>query len=166
MTVRISLTVAALAALLAACGDRAPDGAAGAPADADTPAGPLSLLLDVPDTVRAGQSVPITATLVNNGRDTVRLVLGGLGGSPSLDVEVTRLDGGLVWRRSDREPLPANPFDWTLKPGELFAMGYAWTPQAAEGEPLPPGTYRVRGIVDARPRDLATPTKTIVVARE
>jgi hypothetical protein len=95
----------------------------------------------------------------------VRLELGGRPERPSLDVVVTRPDGSEVWRRSRHEELPSAAVPWTIRPGEVIGTGTAWDQRDDDGAPVPPGTYHVRGILPAAPRDLATEARPLVVAR-
>jgi len=125
--------------LCGACGgDRAApggEGKGGAAAEA-----PLVLLLDLPPAVRAGEEVTIAVTLANRGAAPVEV------GSISPDVVVTRDDGSEVWRRSRHEPPPASPATpaSALRPNEMRGSGYAWNQRDDTGQPVPPGTYRVR----------------------
>ena len=138
---RRSAIVLGIVVLCGACGgDRAAPDGAGKGAAAEVP---LVLLLDVPAKVRAGEEVTIAVTLANRGAAPVEV------GSISPDVVVTRDDGSEVWRRSRHEPQAAssatspNPPS-ALRPNEMRGSGYAWSQRDDAGQPVPPGTYRVR----------------------
>jgi hypothetical protein len=150
---------AAMLVALAACGDDGARGAASVIADTAATPGPLRLLLDVPARARAGQPVAVTGTLVNEGREPLTV---GVGESLALDVVVTRPDGTEVWRRSRHAAL-APGAERTLRPGEVLATGIAWEQKDDAGARVPPGTYYVRGYLDASPRSLQTALRRVEI---
>lgn len=153
------MAVAALALLPACGGERGADGDASVIADTLATPGPLRLLLDVPRRVPLGHPLVVTGTLTNEGGEPVNV---GVGESLALDVVVTRPDGSEVWRRGREAALPAGP-ERTLRPGEVLATGLAWDQRDDEGQRVPPGTYYVRGYLDAAPRSLQTALRRVVI---
>jgi hypothetical protein len=153
------MAVAALALLPACGGDRGVDGDASVIADTMATAGPLRLLLDVPQRVPLGHPMLVAGTLTNEGSEPVSV---GVGESLALDVVVTRPDGAEVWRRSRHGALPAGA-QRTLRPGEVLATGLAWDQRDDEGQRVPPGTYYVRGYLDAAPHSLQTALRRVVI---
>jgi hypothetical protein len=149
----------AVGVLCGACGgDRAASGGAGE--DGAAAAAPLVLLLDVPATVRAGDEVTVAVTLANRGAAPVQV------GPISPDVVVTRGDGSEVWRRSRHEPHSASPATSeasasALRPNEMRGSGYAWNQRDDAGQPVPPGTYRVRA--EAAAPKLASEPRAITI---
>jgi hypothetical protein len=153
------MAVAALALLPACGGERGAGGDASVITDTLATAGPLRLLLDVPPRVPLGHPLVVTGTLTNEGGEPVVV---GVGESLALDVVVTRPDGGEVWRRGNHGALPAGS-QRTLRPGEVLATGLTWDQRDDEGQRVPPGTYYVRGYLDAAPRSLQTALRRVVI---
>jgi hypothetical protein len=152
----LMMVLLGIVVLCGACrGDRAASGGAGEDSAAVSPS--LVLLLDVPATVRAGEDVTIAVTLVNRGAAPVQV------GPISPDVVVTREDGSEVWRRSRHEARPASapaPAS-TLRPNEMRGSGYAWNGRDDAGQPVPPGTYRVRA--ESTAPALASEPRAVIV---
>lgn len=153
MVRRIATHGALIAVILTACGrDRSASGAVGR--DTAVSSGPLVLLLDAPATVRAGEEVPIAATLVNRGAAPASVP----GVQP--DLVVTRADGGKVWRSGRHEP-SAPPAATALRPNEMRGTGYTWNQRDDAGRLVPPGAYRIRA--EAPTLGLVSESRTITV---
>jgi hypothetical protein len=153
------MAIAALALLPGCGGERGAGGDASVITDTLATAGPLRLLLDVPGRVPLGHPLVVTGTLTNEGGEPVVV---GVGESLALDVVVTRPDGAEVWRRGNHGALPAGS-QRTLRPGEVLATGLTWDQRDDEGQRVPPGTYYVRGYLDAAPRSLQTALRRVVI---
>lgn len=148
----VSLALFAIFAL-GGCGrDRPASGST--TVDTAASAGPLVLLLDLPDSVRAGEEIPVAVTLVNRGAAAVSVA----GVQP--DLVVTRPDGGEVWRRS-RHDAPAPGAATALRPNEMRGTGYAWNQRDDAGQPVPPGAYRIHA--EAPALHLVSAPRTITI---
>ena len=97
-------------------------------------------------------------TLRNVSDGTVNLVLGG---RPPYDFEVSTPDGEQVWHwkcgKIINQPLDGK----TLEPGEELEFVGEWEQVDNRGEPVPPGTYLVRAVLNLDP-----PEKLVTEARE
>lgn len=144
--------------------------ASGAPGDApqqqipvtQAPA-PLRLRLEVPEQVRAGQSVPIRMVLENGGETPYELELGG---SPiAFDLVVGMPNGSQVWRRLEGMPVEAILQLRTLDAGREMTFSDTWDQQDNRGRRVGPGTYRVRGVLPVlgTPGGWGTDTRTLVI---
>lgn len=137
----------ALAASLSACRPGSPPDHAARPPAAEalvtSGAGDsLELSLAGPAEVRAGDPVHFTFRARNTASRPLGLYL--LGRTPTLDVEVSRATGGLVWRRLEGEIIPAILEVRTLAPGERLEVGADWDQQTRTGSPAGPGEYLAR----------------------
>lgn len=122
----------------------------------------LRLALQVPDTVRAGEAVPITLRLTNAGDEPLELELRGR--PIAFDVVVEDARGDVVWRRLEGEMVPAILQVRTLPPGDGLELTAEWDQRDREGEPVPPGVYTLRGTLpEARTGPLETPPATLRV---
>ena len=144
-------------ALAAGCGREGSD-VADTVQDTAATAGPVTVLLDVPARVRAGEEVQIAATLVNRGEETESVPAAGP------DIVITDARGAEVWRRSrhagDAAPAPST----TLKPNEMRGSGYTWDQTNDAGQRVAPGTYRVRATIPSGPGEAVSAWRTIVLA--
>jgi hypothetical protein len=57
----------------------------------------------------------------------------------TIDVEVTRADGAVVWRRLEGEMIPAIVHLRTLAPGERLEVETTWDQRATGGKAVEPG---------------------------
>jgi hypothetical protein len=97
--------------------------------------------------------------------DSKRTIDQPLGGRPPHDFAVTRTDGTEVWRWS-KEQIVEDVLELkTLRPGEGLAFEVDWNQRDDKGQPLPPGTYLVRGLLNTDPpAQLETRPKPLVIA--
>jgi hypothetical protein len=116
-----------------------------------TAAEPITLEVEVPDSVRSGAEVPITVRLRNGSGRPLRL---GVTARRGFDVLVAqeggRADSGAVWSpmtfysaardATVTDPLPAE---------RDTAVTMLWPTVDDAGRRVPPGTYRVRATVIA-----------------
>jgi hypothetical protein len=113
--------------------------------DPVTPPAPLVLRVDLPDLVPAGMNIPFTLALANTGDRAVPVELGGR--PIAFDFIVRQVDGRLVWRRLEGVPVEAILIERTLAPGEVMTFQGHWNQRDAAGHHVPPGVYRVRGVL-------------------
>lgn len=119
----------------------------------------LRLRLLAPDRVVAGEPVPVTLRLENATERTLTLYLTGR--SIAFDVVVERADGARVWRRLEGEVIQSILRLETLGPGEVLVLETSWDQRSNAGEPVPPGEYRVRGIVPTEGEPLVTRAESL-----
>ena len=115
--------------------------------------------LDVVSQAPYGETVQMKLTLRNVSDGTVSFVLGG---RPPYDFEVSTPDGEQVWHWKCgtiiEEPLDGK----TLEPGEELEFVGEWEQVDNRGEPVPPGTYVVRGVLTLGQTDLGPPDEVLV----
>ena len=105
-----------------------------------------------------GETVQMELTLRNVSDGTVNFVLGG---RPPYDFVVSTADGGQVWHWKCAK-ITLLPLDSkTLEPGEELEFVGEWEQVDNRGEPVPPGTYLVRGVLNLDP-----PEKLVTEAHE
>jgi len=109
----------------------------------------------LPDSVRAGEPVPVTLRLTNTGREPLTVYLQGR--PIAFDLTVRRLDGTIVWRRLEGEVVSAILAVRQLEPGASLEFEEVWRQVSNAGEAVPPGDYRVTG---ALPTDAPEPLVT------
>lgn len=102
----------------------------------------LELSLAGPAEVSEGDRVHFTFQARNTASRPLGLYL--LGRTPTLDVEVFRPTGDLVWRRLEGEVIPAILQVRTLAPGERIAVEADWDQRTRAGTPAGPGEYVAR----------------------
>lgn len=119
----------------------------------------LKILLDAPDTVRAGEPVPVTIRVQNISDRPLDLYLRGR--TIAFDVIVTGSDGTVVWRRLADEVIPAILRLETLGPGETLELTDTWDQRSNAGQAVSPGGYTVRGEILAEGEPLVTPTRPL-----
>ena len=103
----------------------------------------LRLELDFPEEVRAGQEVLITLRAENTAERTLDLYL--TGEPPAFDLIVTDEEGEVIWRRLEGEVVTMVLRLEALGPGEALTFSHRWDLRDADGVPVPPGAYTVRG---------------------
>lgn len=103
----------------------------------------------VPDTVRAGQPVPITLRLTNAGRKPVTAYLQGR--PVAFDIIVSRRDDGVVWRRLEGAVISAVLQVRSLAPGEVMEFSDTWSQRTNLGAAVEPGEYLVTGVLPTDP---------------
>ena len=101
--------------------------------------------LEVAPQASYGETVEIKLILRNVSDEPVRLVLGG---RPPFDFEVSTPGGEQVWHwkcaKITHQPLDSK----TLEPGEELEFVGEWEQVDNRGEPVPPGTYLMRGVLN------------------
>lgn len=120
----------------------------------DSGTGSLSLELRLPDAVPVGEPVRIELVLRNAGSDPVELFVPGR--PPAFDLVVETESGRTVWRRLEGKPIAMALGIVRLAPGEEVTFAHTWRQRDRRGEPVLPGDYVVRGIVEAEGTKLLT----------
>ena len=119
--------------------------------------------LDMVPQASYGETVRMKLTLRNVSDEPVSF---SLGGSPPHDFVVTTLDGEQVWHWKCSRIILALLGNETLEPGEALEFTGEWEQVDNRGEPVPPGTYLVRGILDLElPERLVTPAHELEVLK-
>ncbi len=165
----LALCIGAL--LIAACRPDAPR-AANEPDTAMTqqPSGPASVAesdslafsIHVPESVRAGEPVPIALRIRNRTDGPVELHL--LGRTIAFDIVVTSEDGTPVWRRLEGQAVQSILQLRTLAPGETLEFSDRWDQRRRGGAAVPPGPYRVHGELPTdEPEPLRTPPVPLLI---
>ena len=131
------------------------------PAEESAHSRELAVWLEMPADVPAGDTVSIKLKVRNTADHPVDLPLGG---RPAHDIVVTRPDGTEVWRwlhgQIVEDILELRP----LQPGEELTFAAEWEQVDSDGNRVPPGTYVVRGILNAEPgQELETEPKTLII---
>ena len=118
--------------------------------------------LEVVSQAPYGETVRMKLTLRNVSDGMANLVLGG---RPPYDFEVSTPDGEQVWHwkcgKITNLPLDSK----TLEPGEELEFVGEWEQVDNRGEPVPPGAYLVRGMLNFGPRNVV-PVGVVVTAAE
>ena len=114
--------------------------------------------LDVVSQAPYGETVEMKLTLRNAGDGTVSFVLGG---RPPYDFVASTTDGDLVWHWMCAKFALASLGNETLEPGEELEFIGEWEQIDNRGEPVPPGVYSVRAVLNLDP-----PEKLVTEARE
>ena len=113
--------------------------------------------LEVVSQAPYGEKVRMKLTLRNVSDAPVGFVLGG---RPPYDFVVSTADGEQVWHWKCAKIID-QPLDGkTLKPGEELEFVGEWEQVDNRGEPVPPGTYWVRGGLNLGPPDKKLVTET------
>jgi len=124
----------------------------------------LHVELIVPDRVRAGETVRFTLQVQNVTARTFDLYLRGR--ESTLDIEVSRATGDVVWQRLAGAVIPAIVHVRPLAPRERFELIAEWDQRDDKGRPLGVGEYSARGLLLVEGAPLAAEPKTFrIVAR-
>ena len=119
--------------------------------------------LEVVSQAPYGETVRMKLTLRNVSDGMVNLVLGG---RPPYDFEVSTPDGEQVWHwkcgKITNLPLDSK----TLEPGEELEFVGEWEQVDNRGEPVPPGAYLVRGMLNFGPRNVVPVGVVVTAAQE
>ena len=113
--------------------------------------------------VAYGETVPMKLTLQNVTDEPVAFVLGG---RPPYDFVVTTPGGEGVWFWMCGKITMSVRDGKTLEPGEKLELVGEWEQVDNRGEPVPPGTYVVRGVLTLRQTDLGPPDEVLVTAHQ
>jgi len=115
----------------------------------------LRFTLVAPDSVRAGERVPIVLRLTNvSGRPVEAHFLGR---TIAFDIVIASEDGTILWRRLEGAVVPGILQVKVLAPGQTLEFKDAWRQRTNAGAPVAPGTYVVRGLL---PGDDPAPRRT------
>lgn len=122
----------------------------------------LELGLEVQEQARIGEPVRITFRAENMSGRTLDLSLRGR--TIAFDVIVSDAEGVVVWRRLQDAVIPAILRIETLEPGGVLEVDDTWDQRTNAGDPVPSGTYTLRGelLTDASP--LRTPETSLRIA--
>ena len=119
--------------------------------------------LDVVSQVPYRGTVRMKLTLQNVTNDQVKVALGG---KPAYDFVLTTSDGEGVWNwKCGRITLDVLGSE-TLEPGEKLEFIGEWEQVDNRGEPVPPGTYLVRGVLNFGQRNVAPVGMVVTAALE
>ena len=89
-----------------------------------------------------------------------------LGGRPPHDFVVSTPEGKQVWHWKCARVILLPLDSKTLEPGQQLEFVGEWKQVDSRGEPVPLGTYQVRGVLEMRhPERLVTPHHEIEVLR-
>ena len=114
--------------------------------------------LEVEDQVSYGETVQMKLKLRNVSDDPITFYLGG---TPPHDFVVSTPEGEQVWHWMCAKFTLSIMNIKTLEPGEEVEFTGEWEQVDNRGEPVPPGTYLVRGILNMDP-----PEKLVTEAHE
>ncbi|MCX8103306.1 MAG: BsuPI-related putative proteinase inhibitor [Candidatus Bipolaricaulota bacterium] len=114
----------------------------------NTAPGVLTVTLDVPSEARAGKTILFQLKVQNTGQGLLSVTLGG---RPPYDFVVTTQDGAEVWRWSYGQAIQEILEIKTLKPGEHLVYTVEWDQQSNSRQPVGPGEYMVRGLLNVDP---------------
>lgn len=89
--------------------------------------------------------IPITIRVTNTGADSLILEL--LGREVVFDLLVADETGRVIWSRLDDNPQPAIVRFVILEPGDDLELNDLWDRRSTEGEIVPPGIYRLSGVI-------------------
>ena len=114
--------------------------------------------LEVESRAPSGEPVEMKLTLQNVSNEAVSF---SLGGSPAYDFVVSTADGEYVWHSMCAKFALALLGSETLGPGEELEFVGEWEQVGNRGEPVPPGTYLVRAVLN-----LESPEKLVTEVHE
>ena len=119
--------------------------------------------LDIVPQASYGETVRMKLTLRNVSDKPVSFPLGGV---PPHNFVVTTPDGEPVWRWECTQVILSLLGGETLEPGEALEFTGEWEQVDNQGEPVPPGTYLVRGVLNLEsPERLVTPARELEVLK-
>lgn len=100
---------------------------------------------------RNGEAMDMKLTLRNVSDEPVKLLLGG---GPPYDFVVSTPDGKQVWHWKCAMVINDVMDSETLYPGEDLEFVGKWEQVDNRGEPVPPGSYFIRGVLNLGPREV------------
>ena len=119
--------------------------------------------LEVEDQATYGETVRMKLTLRNVSDEPVDFLTGG---RPPHDFVVSTPDGEQVWHWKCAKIIQLPLDSQTLQPGEEMNFTGEWEQLDNRGEPVPPGTYLVRGVLDMEPPEmLVTEAHEVMIRR-
>ena len=102
-------------------------------------------------------------TLRNISDEPVLVPMGGL---PAHDFAVATAGGENIWRWQCGQIILGLMGGETLEPGEELELSGQWEQVDHRGEPVPAGTYLIRGILKMEPSErLVTPSHELKVLK-
>lgn len=175
--------LAALAALSGGCGPAAPAVPhSSPPAEApqiqppippaempqppsEFPADSLRDSLEFPDTVRAGQTVPLILRVRNPTDGLITAYIGGMPGRWHFDAIITTQSGEEVWKMLNHRAVELPLTGHTFGPGEVLEIRDEWNQRDDSGMPVPPRTYTIRAVLSLQePSAIGTDPKPLVIS--
>ena len=125
--------------------------------------GALDYSLDVVSQVPYGETVRMKLRLMNMSNEPVKVALGG---RPAYDFLVTTTAGEGIWKwKCGGVTLDILEHE-TLEPGESLEFIGEWEEVDNQGEPVPAGTYVVRGFLDVGLPNSGPPGSLVTEAHE
>ena len=149
-----------IASLLgAACAPASDEPRSGRPAPPGLDSAAVTVLvgdsLQVALDVRSEGSVRFMLQVRNVAPRQVALLLRGR--SPTLDVEVRRAGGEIIWRRLEGEVVQAIVQVRVLEPGEVLQVAAEWDRRLSGGGSAAPGAYEAAALLLLEEGGLAAP---------
>ena len=127
----------------------------------------IRLQLLAPVRVQQGEPVRFTLRIVNAGDRPAAVYLQGR--PPAFDVTVHDASGRQVWRRLEGATVAMVLGIRELAPGERLEFEDTWRQTDAAGGAVPPGRYRLTGLLPAEPgrtlRSAPTPLEILPSSR-
>ncbi len=114
-----------------------------------------------PEKVAAGDTVEIALRLRNDESQPLRLELSGR--PVAFDIVIEDADGGVVWRRLEREAVSQVLMLLTLQPGESRQFRVRWGSVDSRGRRVAPGSYTIVGLLPVGNGVLRTPPRALVI---
>jgi hypothetical protein len=124
----------------------------------------LHLSLELPHRVAPGEPVPVILRARNVSGRALDLYLRGR--TIAFDIVVSDENDEVVWRRLEDELIPAILRIETLDPGEVLEVEERWDQRSNSSDPVPPGSYRVRGLFLTEGDPLITPEHSLRIIPE
>lgn len=123
----------------------------------------LSFRVEVNPQVEVGELVPLKLTVENVSDQPVTLYLGG---EPPHDFVLTTPEGTEVWHSLCKQIVLTVLGIKTLVPAEKLEFTAEWDQVYNNGDPVPPGAYLVRGVLEMdSPKKLVTAPQALEVLR-
>ena len=121
----------------------------------------ISYSLEAPFQVAYGKTVHIKLTLRNISDEPAQFYMGGI---PAHDFVVATADGENIWRWQCGQIILQPLVRKTLEPGEELELVGQWEQVDNKAEPVPAGTYLIKGILYMGPPEkLVTPSHELQV---
>lgn len=121
----------------------------------------VAVELEHPDRIPTGETVLFTVRVLNPGPAPVDVAL--TGDPVAVDVVVRDRAGQVLWRRLHGEMIGLVLQLRGLGPGEALEFHYEWDLRDNEGNPVPPGTYRVQARVPEEEAELVSPEGELTI---
>ena len=104
-------------------------------------------------TYELGEVITITLTVTNKGNSSLKLTFPS---AQQYDFVIT-MGGEEIWRWSHDKMFAAVLTEGTLAPSESTVYQEKWPQKDYQGEPVPPGSYQVIGVLTAHPESVSHP---------